>query len=133
MSAVRIHDKNERGILTFDLNEVHAAFGRRGLSAYWTVGNVAAPDGGFDATVEGAAKLEPLAISGERIAGRRLAKIAKDVRQVIWGEFKVYEEMTSKTPLAVVIAFDSSWWEVQSDDAELLNVVANAFKHVERI
>jgi hypothetical protein len=80
-----------------------------------------------------AVALEELAVSGERILGSRLAHIAENVRQVIWGEFKGYEDILSNTPTAVVIAFDSSWWEIQSADVTLLDRVAEAFKGIKRV
>jgi uncharacterized protein YbjQ (UPF0145 family) len=90
-------------------------------------------DAEFDATGRGAVALEKLAVSGERINGRRLAKIAESVRQVIWGEFRGYEEELSDAPRVVIIAFDSSWWEIQSEETTLLDRVAKAFKDVERL
>jgi hypothetical protein len=130
VQAIRIHDK-AKDVLAFDLSEVLAALGPRGLNAYWTVGGVSADDGNFDATGDGAGALEGLAKSGERIIGMRLAKIAKAVRQVIWGEFKDYRDKLSDTPTVVVVAFDSSWWEVRSDEKTLLERVAKAFEDVE--
>jgi hypothetical protein len=112
LPAIRIHADKEKHALTFDLREVLAALGPRGLTAYWTVGDVAAQGESLDATGEGAAALEELAMSYERIIGSRLAKIAESVRQVIWGEFKGYEDKLSDTPRVVVVAFDSSWWEI---------------------
>ena len=130
--AIRIH-LSAGGLLAFDLKEVLAALGPSGLITYWAVGDVACRGGNFDATGEGAVALEELAVSGERIIGSRLAHIAESVQQVIWGEFKGYEDILSNAPLVVVIAFDSSWWEVQSADATLVDRVAEAFKNVERV
>jgi hypothetical protein len=131
--AVRIHPNTEKHALTFDLREILAALGSRGLTAYWTVGDVAAQGESLDATGEGAAALEELATSGERIIGSRLTKIAESVCQVIWGEFKAYENKLSEAPRVVVVAFDSSWWEIQSEETTLLDQVAKAFTGVERI
>ena len=89
MPAIRI-DLNAGELLKLDLKEVLAALGPCGLTAHWTVGDVACPVGNFDATGEGAVALEELAVSGERIIGSRLAHIAESVQQVIWGEFKGY-------------------------------------------
>jgi hypothetical protein len=130
--AIRIYADKEKRALTFDLREVLAAMGPRGLTSYWTVGDVAAQGERLDATGESAAALEELAMSGERITGSRLAEIAEGLRQVIWGEFKGYEDKFSAAPSVVVVAFDSSWWEIQSEEAALLDRVAAAFKGVER-
>jgi hypothetical protein len=132
MPAIRLFP-HHGGVLTFDLKEVLAALGPRGLTAYWTVGDVAAQGESLDATGEGAAALEALAVSGERIIGSRLAKIAESVRQIIWGEFKGYDDKLSDAPRVVVVAFDSSWWEIQSEETTLLDRVARAFKGVQRV
>jgi homoserine kinase type II len=134
MPTIRLHpDKNDHA-LAFDLREILAAVGADGLSAYWSIGDVASQGEKLDANGDGAVVLEELAISGERIIGSRLAEIAESVRQVIWGEFKGYQDQLSETPRVVVIAFDSSWWEVQSVEAPLLNRVSKAFQgHVEQM
>ncbi len=125
------------GRLIFDLKEVLAALGPTGLALYWTVGDVDThgehSDAELDVTGRGAVALKELAVSGERIYGSRLAKIAESVRQVIWGEFKGYEDKLSATPRVVVVAFDSSWWEIQSEETTFLDRVAKAFKDAERV
>jgi hypothetical protein len=135
MRSIRL-SPHHRGRLIFDLKEVLAALGPSGLALHWTVGDVDAHgehhDTEFDATGEGAVALEKLAVSGERISGRRLANIAKSVRQVIWGEFKGYEDELSDAPSVVVVAFDASWWEIQSEETTLLDRVARAFQDDER-
>jgi hypothetical protein len=131
--AIRIHGDDVGFALTFDLKEIFAALGPRGLTAYWTVGDVASRGGALDATGEGAVALERLAESGERIIGSRLAQIADSVHQVIWGEFKGYDDKLADIPRLVVIAFDSSWWEIQSAEVTLLDRVAKAFDRVERL
>jgi hypothetical protein len=133
MPAIRIHGNDVGCALAFDLKEILAALGPRGLTAYWSVGDVASRGGHLDATGEGAVALERLAKSGERIIGGRLAQIADSVRQVIWGEFKGYDDKLADIPRLVVIAFDSSWWEIQSADATLLDRVAKSFDRVERL
>jgi hypothetical protein len=136
MPAIRLFP-HHGGVLTFDLKEVLAALGPIGLALYWTVGDVDThgehSDATFDATGRGAVALEKLAVSGERINGSRLTKIAESVRQVIWGEFKGYEDKLSDAPRVVVVAFDSSWWEIQSEETTLLDRAAKAFKDVERV
>ena len=133
MPTIRIRGGDETAALKFDLKEILAALGPSGLTAYWSAGDVAARGGAFDATGEGASELEGLAASGGRIVGSRLAQIAERIQQVIWGRFAGYEDKLGEVPRVVVIAFDSSWWEVQSDDEALLDRVAASFLGVERV
>jgi hypothetical protein len=133
MHAIRIRDLAPQGFLGFDLKEILAALGPRGLSASWAVSGVVSSNESLFATGEGASALERLAVSGERLSGRQLAEIAQDVVQVIWGEFRGYEDTPSENPWVVMVAVDSSWWEVRSPDATLLDQVAGRFKSVERL
>jgi hypothetical protein len=133
MRAIRIHDCTPEGVLAFDLAEVLAALGTSGRSAFWTVGGVASKDERLFATGKGMSELEGLASCAERVPRSRLAEIARDVRQVIWGEFKGYADKSSEDPIVVITAVDSSWWEVQSTNAGLLDRVARTFEHVGQV
>lgn len=130
--AIRLHP-HEGDFLAFDLKEILSALGARGVALHWTIGDVASRGVAFDATGEGAAALEELVKSGERVTGSRLAQIAETVQQVIWGEFKGYEGNQAVMPYVIVVAFDSSWWEIQTASALLLDRVAKAFSRVERL
>ncbi len=78
---------------------------------------------------EAADRLEALAQSKERISGKLLAKLANSVHQVIWGEFRAYEAQTI-SPWVIVRAIDSSWYEVETDDEQVLARMRSAFKDV---
>jgi hypothetical protein len=85
---------------------------------------------GISATGDGEAALEELARSGARVAGTRLIEIARDVRQIIWGEFKGYADGAVDEPWIVIVAVDSSWFEIHSDDEAVLARIRKAFKDV---
>ena len=133
MSTIRVRPDPERRVLTSDLKDILAALGPWAQGSYWTVAGVPAQGEGLDATGEGAAALEQVALSGERIIGSDLAKIADRVDQVIWGEFKGYDDKVSDTPRVAVLAFDSSWWEIQSEDVTLIDKVAKRLGHTQRV
>ena len=132
MHTIRLYPHAD-GLLAFDLKEILAALGPNGLLLFWTVGDVPSAREAFDATGEGGDALEKLAASGERVSGSHLTQIAKDVRQVIWGEFKGYVDMAAVTPHVEVAAIDSSWWEIRSADPPLLDRIAAFFDRVERL
>jgi hypothetical protein len=129
MRTIQIHDLKQ-GALALDLREILAALGPRAHATYWTVSDVASSDQALDATGDGADALEELALSGERTAGTRLIDIARTVSQTIWGEFRGYSDKAAAEPWIVIVAVDSSWFEVRSDDAAALAGIRGAFKDV---
>ena len=54
----------------------------------------------------------------------------KGVRQVIWGSFKGYSSPSSPSPWIEIIAFDSTWFEIRTDDAGVLDIIRSRFKDV---
>jgi hypothetical protein len=132
MKAVRIHDVAEGGnVLAFDLRNILSALGPQADKATWRVGKV---EGEFMVTGDDAAdKLEDLARSERPIYGKHLRKISRHVQQTIFGEFRGYENASSTDPWIIVIAYDSSWFEVRSRDEAALGRLKAAFKDVRPI
>jgi hypothetical protein len=129
MKAIRIHDQAAgRDVLAFDLRDILSALGPRADRAIWRVGKV---KGEFMVTGDDAAdELESLAGSETPVSGRRLRKISRHVRQTIFGEFKGYEKASSADPWIIVIAYDSTWFEVQSRDEAALDRLKVTLKDV---
>ncbi len=96
--------------------------------AFWTVGGVQSYEEALDATGLGADQLETLAASGSRISGAVLLDIAKNVHQVIWGEFAAYADREGPEPHVIIRAVDSSFYEISSDDPLLLDRLKLAFE-----
>ncbi len=96
--------------------------------AFWTVGGVQSYEEALDATGLGADQLETLAASGSRIPGAVLLDIAKNVHQVIWGEFADYADREGPEPHVIIRAVDSSFYEISSDDPLLLDRLKLAFE-----
>jgi hypothetical protein len=135
MEAIRIHDARPNGVLAVDLLPVLAAVGPRALSSEWTVNDVRTAKGleALMATGGGADELERLVQSRARITGSRLVDIMMDVQQVIWGEFKGFETAVSDDPWIIIIAFDSTWFEVQSSDRAMLDRLKARFSDVRAV
>jgi len=129
MRTIQIHDLT-RGALAFDLREILAALGPRAYTTYWTASDVASPAQALDATGDGAVALEELALSGQRTTGAHLIDIVRTVSQIIWGEFSGCSDKAAAEPWIVIVAVDSSWFEVRSDDAAALARIRSAFKDV---
>ena len=132
MTWLRISDKSEC-VLTFDLRDVLRALGPDALGWTWTVSAVEETGEEPWATGEGAVELEALERSGERVAGSRLVRIARDVQQTIWGEFRAHRDRTSAEPFVRVVAFDSACFEVWCSDDGVIARLRAAFGDTEPI
>lgn len=78
-------------------------------------------------------ELEDLAESEIPVSGERLIQISRHIHQAIFAEFRGYHAATSPEPWIVVIAYDSTWFEVRSSDETTLDRVKAAFKDVRRV
>lgn len=78
---------------------------------------------------EAADRLESLAASSMRISGALLHDLLGRTAQVIWGEF-IAREASQETPWVIVRAIDSSWCEVETNDAGVLDCVRENFADV---
>ncbi len=129
MQTLQIRDKKDH-FLTFDLRDILAEMGSRAVDACWEISDVASYGEELDATGDGAGRLESLAISTTRIAGAELIELAKNISQVIWGEFRAYDERRADTPWAIIRAIDSSFYEVSSSDPSVIGQIRATFADV---
>jgi hypothetical protein len=133
VKTIRIHDLDQRGVLAFDLKDIIAKLGPKARQTFWNVSPVEGVTDGLDVTGESAAEFEALAQSGERINGRRFAKLAERTRQVIWGKFIGYEDPSSQNPWIVIVGGDSTWFEVQSTEEAALSRLETGFRDVRSV
>ena len=133
MPIIQIHDlEKQRTLLAVDLRHVLDLLGTRAARSLWEVGGVAREDEALVVAGEEAAdRLEALAQSSGRISGKLLARLAHSVYQVIWGEFRAYDAQ-AESPWVIVRAIDSTWYEVETDDEQVLARIRSAFKDVRR-
>lgn len=127
MKGITIRDIDaERGVLAFDLRDILEILGEKGLVSVWTAVGVEVASG------VSAARMEALADEQETIIGNELQHLAKTVNQVIDGEFK--GTLPGGTaPWIVVRAVDSSAYDVETDDEQLLSEIRSRFRVVEDI
>jgi hypothetical protein len=128
MDKIYIQDANDHR-LSFDLKDLLTAIGLPALEAFWTVGPVERTGEPLEVVGKDIRLIEALAASGERVSGYRLQEIAADIHQTIWGEFRGYETSASLKPWVIMIAFDSTWFEVHSADVVLLRNLRAKFKN----
>ena len=113
------------GCLSFDLQDVLAALGVRASTSGWYARhlNYISNDDRDVAVMQAMA-------SGTVVNGRDVMAGIEQLSQVIGGEF-VATDPGCELPWVIVRAVDSSWWEVVSDDAEVLEVIRKRFRDVE--
>jgi hypothetical protein len=66
---------------------------------------------------------------GARIVGAELLSSLPNLLQVIDGEFRAFE--AGREPWVIVRAFDSSWWEVESEDGVALSAIRERFQNID--
>lgn len=138
LEAIRIHDVNPSGALAFDLIDLLALLAPQSMQAMWRISTIKSglPDlEWFDATGEGGEKLEALADRHEVVTGRHLRALAKQRKQVIWGEFTGYlpgkePEKEDGMPWLTIRAIDSSYFEIATADKAAIKTLRGAFKHI---
>ena len=130
METLQIHDLLPSKFIVVDPRVVIEMLGDRAIRSSWQVAGVAR----FDQAVmivgdEAADRLEVLSHSQSRVSGTLLSELVHKVAQIIWGEFRAYEEGEA-APWVIVRAIDSSWCEVETDDEDVLDKVRRTFKDV---
>jgi hypothetical protein len=111
------------GELGFDLPDVLKALGPRVSSSAWAIGGLhyVSRDERDIPALQGK--------DGARIVGAELLSSLPNLLQVIDGEFRAFE--VGREPWVIVRAFDSSWWEVESEDGVTLSAIRERFQNVD--
>jgi len=127
MRAIRIEDVNEHR-LSFDLVDLLRELGERLSNTEWEVDNVETSG----ESAEDLEELETLETLKGRVTGDRLKQIATGLYQVIWGTFSGFDPGQTK-PWIIISAFDSSWFDVTTDDDSLIEQLKRRFTSVSDI
>ena len=141
MKTIRISDLTPNGVLAVDLSDILRAVRSRAVKSVWRASPVEALFAGDPfverdeiwGTGDGADELDELGRSGQRVSGARLVQLAAKVTQIIWGEFKGYDSASTVDPWIIIIAVDSTWFEVRSTDDEALSRLQASFKDVSQV
>ncbi len=132
MKTIRIHDAVGHR-LAVDLRDILAALGQRASTSWWKVSGVPSVDEALMVCGRRSEELEELDRSGRRVRGDGLLTIARSVAQVIWGRFEGFDTRVSDDPWVVLIAFDSTWFDVSTVDDTALARIEAAFADVQRL
>lgn len=130
MPTLQIHDLEPQHAAVVDPRLVLPMLGERAIRASWQVAGVTRyAEALMIVGDEAAERLENLARSSDRISGALLRDLLSQVAQVIWGEFTAHDAGRD-TPWVILRAIDSSWCEIETDDADVLDRVRETFADV---
>jgi hypothetical protein len=106
-----------------DLEEILSVIGERVLTSRWRCWDldfILKNDGDWYSNKDKKMKL----------SGEELVKFAESVGQTIDGRFEARSEGATKHPWLLIVAFDSSWYEVWSSKSWVIERVKEHFKDV---
>ena len=121
MRGVTITD-SKNNFLRVDLVDILHLLGSQAQDSEWEISDVECVGFAADA-------LHKLSDSKTRVPGQTLLQMAAHLTQVIDGEFTGYCE-GEKQPWIIVRAVDSSAYDVQSEDEDVLAHIRCRFKEV---
>jgi hypothetical protein len=122
--AIRDADPN-RPFLSFDLTDLLDVVGADAVGSTWSVRGVEC----VGPSAEAVAALHKASDESEELSGERLVALAREITQVIDGEF-IGRRLTESDPWIVIRAVDSSWFDVETTDEALLLKLRARFNEV---
>jgi hypothetical protein len=128
MQGVKIKDltpTEHGGFLCFDLKDIFSAIGKAVISSSWRCHDV-------ECVGENADRLYELSEKGKSVSGLELSEIVGGIFQTFDGRFEAFRD-GQEEPWLVVSAVDSSWFEVCSLDASILEKIRSRFREVSQI
>jgi hypothetical protein len=124
--TLRIFDLENRA-LAFDLRDLLRLLAPLSLQAHWKVSSF---EDEFEATGEGAVRLEELADNGGSITGDELLALAESTWQVICGEFVGVLPGGPDKPWITIRAVDSTFYEIITSEEETAVTLKMQFNDV---
>jgi len=122
MRGVTITDNKDDGrLLSFDLSDILRLLGPAAADGEWEISGVECVGGAA------AEELHRLAEAKARVAGQTLLTLAAGVTQVIDSVFTGFRAGEDH-PWVIILAVDSSAFDVQSDDENILASVKQRFR-----
>ena len=126
MPSIRIQDKKQRNsgrFLSFDLKDILSEIGEPIFKSNWRctkVWCIKVLDG------------EPMSFRDSRfkLSGEEFANFASEATQVIDGRFEAKSEGAAKKPWLVIVAFDSTFYEVWSSKSWVIEKLKARFDDV---
>lgn len=129
MLGVKIQDSkqsNGSNFLSFDLQHILAAIGEPVLKSRWRCRNL-----WYTTTKNGEAS--EIRETRLNLSGEELIELSSGIHQTIDGRFEARGEGAAKKPWLIIVAFDSSWFEVWSSKPAIHERIRKHFKKVSDI
>lgn len=124
MAGVTILDRTESGDrLAFDLLDVLQEISSELGKTMWRMEQV-------ECFGEASGELHSLSIAREYVPGTVLLELASKIYQVIDGEFYGYKKESNNKAWIIIRAVDSSAFDVECEDREVLERYRTRFRHV---
>jgi hypothetical protein len=106
-----------------ELIDILRLLGSRGEDSQWDLEDV-------EAVGESAAdELHHLSAVKQRVAGKDLLRLAREVVQIVDAQFSAYEDGADH-PWIIIRAIDSSAYDVLADNQEVLDRIRRSFRSV---
>src|SRR5262249_52043041 len=125
MRGVTITDRSAHNNLALDLIDILEILGPRAGNSVWLVEGVESSGHSSD-------DLHTLSNAGTRVSTARLREIASDLDQIIDRVFSGYGPQESE-PWVIIRAVDSSAYDVETDDDDVLSHILAHFREVTQI
>lgn len=126
--TLRISDMNGN-VLAVNVHDILNLLTPKALLTQWIVSPVTLSNGEswFEVIGEGSAELDALADNGQTIDGESLLALTKRCKQIIWGQFR---SMPSDNPWLTIKAVDSTFYEIETEDKEVLKRISEKYSDV---
>ncbi len=129
MQGIKIKDKrqsNNGSFLDFDLKDILAELQESVLESNWVC---------RDLLCTAIRNEKFISIQEERLkfSGEELIKFANSIHQTIEGRFEAKTGGAAKRPWLIIIAFDSSWFEVWTSKSWVIKKLKERFENVSDI
>ncbi len=122
MKGITITDSDQRGILSVSLSDLLAVLQTTIKDSVWTCDYV-------ESTGKASVELHRVCDRKSKLDSESLARLASGLDQVIDGTFSAFRAHQSR-PWLIIRAVDSSAYEVETDDAQLLESFRTRFQRV---
>jgi hypothetical protein len=123
----------ESNILNFDLKEVLQTISSLTGNLSWTVHDVSDYGENLEITGPASAAFESTRDLHGSLTNKELVELASKTEQCIWAEFQGRESRTKNECSLIIRAIDSSFWEVESENLEVLLLLEKRFENTELV
>ncbi|SRR5258705_2405180 len=127
MLGIKIKDSKTSGggcsFLSFDLRDILSAIGDPASVSHWSCRDLCY-------TGKKGENFTEIREARRRLSGEEMMRFASEIHQTIDGRFEARNGGGARRPWLIILAVDSSWFEVWSSKREVLERVRTRFEKV---